>query len=751
MSELLAPAGNMEALIAAISNGADAIYLGMSKFGARAYASNFDFDTLKDAIKYAHLRNVRIYVTMNTIVFDHELMEAKLQIDELYKIGVDGIIIQDLALVKYITANYPLMEAHASTQMGLDDIYGVNFTKDLKMNRVVLGREVYFNEIKKIKEISNMPIEIFVHGALCVSYSGNCLMSGLIGYRSGNRGRCVGSCRKPYELINTTNNESLGTSYILSMKDLSTIEYTDDLKEIDSLKIEGRMKESIYVANIINSYRKALDNKENIDSLKFNLTKTFNRTFTKGYIFNEDIKDVINTKKPNHHGYYIGKIIKKMNTKYILELEQPLNQNDQIRIDSKEEVSYPVIKMYDLDLNLINSSSTKCILEIKENVNVGDNVYITKDKKFNEELERNLKKEFKRIPLNIIVNGKVGSKLTLVFEVNDIKVYIESDFILEESLKNPATENSIIKQLDRLNDTPYIINNVTYNISNNIFIPSSKLNELRRQGIIELDNKRLNLNRFINKIEIDYNPISYAEIKPKLSVYCETIDQYNACIDLEVENIYYKNLVKRNNAKYLDNITDVLVGGYNGINYYKNKNVTITSDFSLNVVNSSTVHTLHEMGVNRITLSHEITKASIDLLLDNYNKENNGYPNLEMIVYGHAHLLHTKYCPLKSFDMCKTLECKSNKFILKDDYSYFPIIKHEDCSTTLLNGKILNLIDDLNNINHINYYRIQLTIEDYNESFNIIKMFQDKLDNKLYEKKFDSDLHTRGHFNKEIL
>ena len=189
MSELLAPAGNMEALIAAVSNGADAIYLGMNRFGARAYANNFSFDELKEALRYCHLRGVKIYVTMNTIVFDSELKDAYSQIDELYKIGVDGLIIQDLAIFSYVVENYPLLEAHTSTQMGIDDIEGTLLLKEMGAKRIVLSREVSIEKIKEIKKMTKIPLEVFVHGALCVSYSGGCYMSGLIGYRSGNRGR----------------------------------------------------------------------------------------------------------------------------------------------------------------------------------------------------------------------------------------------------------------------------------------------------------------------------------------------------------------------------------------------------------------------------------------------------------------------------------------------------------------------------------------------------------------------------------
>ena len=236
MTELLAPAGNMEALKAAIANGCDAVYLGMQKFGARAYSCNFDETTLREAASYAHLREVKVFVTMNTIVFEEELSDMRAQLAFLNEIGVDGVIVQDMAVFDYIVNHFPDMEAHCSTQMGIDDLDGTLFWKELGAERVVLAREVDIEKAKKIRREAKVPIEIFVHGALCVSYSGNCLMSGLIGYRSGNRGRCVGSCRKPYELLNKTTGKSLGTSYLLSTKDLNTIDYIKDLKELKSYR-----------------------------------------------------------------------------------------------------------------------------------------------------------------------------------------------------------------------------------------------------------------------------------------------------------------------------------------------------------------------------------------------------------------------------------------------------------------------------------------------------------------------------------
>lgn len=748
MTELLAPAGNMDALKAAISNGADAIYLGMNKFGARAYANNFDIEELKEAVRYAHLRNVKIYVTMNTIVFDNELDEAYKQIKELYLAGVDGVIVQDLAIFTHITENYLDMEAHCSTQMGIDDLEGTLLFKSLGAKRVVLSREVPIDKIRMIKKEAKIPIEIFVHGALCVSYSGNCLMSGLIGYRSGNRGRCVGSCRKPYELINTTTGEVLSNSYVLSMKDLNTIKNINELKCADSLKIEGRMKESVYVANVINSYRKALDNKATNDDIK-NLEKTFNRTFTKGYIFGEDKKNITNILKPNNFGFKIGYISKKTPIGYEITLNKELNQNDIIRIDhNNTDVNLTVAKMYDKDDNLISSSINKCYIKIKEDLAIGDSVYKTKDIKFHNYLESTYPKEFKRFTITMYVYGAVGSNLSITLECDGKSVYVESDFLLEEAVNRPTDKAQFCKQFDRLNDTVYKLGNVDYMVDG-VFIPAAKINELRRLAIEALDNERLLKRDEIKLKDIKYDNISFENKNPLLSVYCSTLEQYNAAKDLGIDVIYYDdNIVRRNETTYPKTDKELLIGGYGGIYAYRDSN-EFSTDYSLNCVNYKSVYMLHKLGAKRVCLSYEMNLEQINDLITDYNKHIGGNPNLEMIVYGKAPMMFTTYCPLKVFNQCG--KCKQNEYIIKDEYGSFPIESHKDCTTTLLNGKNLNLIDDLENIKGINTFRIQLTKEGYDESVNIINMFKDKLNNMKPTKLFNKETDTRGHFNKEIL
>lgn len=747
MQELLAPAGTIEALKAAIHSGCNAIYLGMNRFGARAYATNFDYDTLKEALDYSHLFNVKIYVTMNTIVFEEELDEAYAQIDKLYELGVDGLIIQDLALIDYVAKHCPSMEAHASTQMGLDDSYGARFVESIGVKRVVLGRECSLEQTKKVKEETNLPIEVFIHGALCVSYSGNCLMSGLIGYRSGNRGRCVGSCRKSYELIEKNTNTSYGESYILSMKDLNTIKQINKLDFVDSLKIEGRMKEPTYVANIVSAYRKAIDTHTLDDETLENLEKTFQRTYTEGYIFKEDKKNITNIARPNHNGYYVGKITNTKKGFYEISLIKKLNQNDVIRIDAKEEINYPVVKLYDKDKNLIRSSSTKAYLSLKEEANIGDKVYITKDTAYLDQLQASMQKPSYRVPLDFYIEAKTNQTLKLTAVCNTFACSVESEALLEPATGRLITKEDIYKQLCRLKDTPYKIEHFECAMDN-VFIPLSLLNELRRNVIEDLNKKRLALHRAFQPI-VEEKPIIVQPSKKGLACFCTTKDQYEACVEGNIPVIYYKNYVRRNEAQYIASEPIMLVGGYNGINYYKNEETYLVSDFSLNVVNSKSVYILHKNNVDRVTLSHELNKHDIHKLVEAYHKHYKTSCNLEMIVYGHAHLLNTKYCPLKVHNLCG--ECKKGHYALKDSVTEFPIISHDDCTTTLINGKILNLLDDLSSLpEDITTLRLQFTIESKEETKAIIEKAMNKL-NGSAASCFNKKTDTRGHFNREIL
>ena len=747
MTELLAPAGNMEALKAAISNGCDAVYLGMQKFGARAYSDNFDMESLQEAVRYAHIRDVKVYVTMNTIVFEDEIDDMQRQLQQLNEIGVDGVIVQDLAVFDYIVRNFTDMEAHCSTQMGIDDLEGTLLFKELGAKRVVLSREVPIEKVKEIKQAAKIPLEIFVHGALCVSYSGNCLMSGLIGYRSGNRGRCVGSCRKEYELFDKTTGKSLGRSYLLSTKDLNTIDYIDELKEIDSLKIEGRMKEPAYVANVVAQYRAALDGKASAGN-KDNLKKTFNRTFTKGYLFHEDPKDLTNIRRPNNFGYEIGKITGHRSGMYEITLSQRLNQNDIIRIDhDNEDVNLSVVKLYDRDGNLINGADRVCYIKIKEKLSAGDVVYKTKDYLFYKDLEDDLEKEFRRFRLDLKVYAYPDSKLVIDAEGLGCSYLYESEEILGEAISNPTTREQVVKQLSRLNDTVFTLGDVEFE-EYNAFIPVKMLNNARREIVQGLYDAKISSKERRTREPEAKEKISFPTQRLYITASVTTKEQYDACVSCGIKEVYFDNIIRRNQITYDEREGELLIGGYGGIYHYRNRNPFVT-DYSLNVVNSTSCHQLYRLGAKRVTLSYELNKKQIGELIDAYYAENDGYPALEMIVYGRAPLLFTKYCPLKKMGQCGI--CKTKSYEIKDEYGTFPIISHDDCTTTILNGKILNLLDEMPSIDGVEAFRLNFTIESPEEVVKVVKAAQGKLDGKISQSLFNQETDTRGHFNKEII
>ena len=349
--ELLAPVGSIESLYAAIEAGADAVYLSGKKYGARVYANNFNDEELIEAIKYAHIYGVKVYVTVNTIIYEYEVEDFINYIDMLHKNNVDAIIIQDIGMFDLIRKTYPNLELHISTQMHIHNIEGVKFFEKLNAQRVVLARETSIDVIKEIKKNTNIELEVFTHGALCISYSGECLMSSLIGGRSGNRGACAGCCRLPYDII--SDNKIINKDkYPLSTKDLMTLEHIDELIEsgIDSFKIEGRMKRPEYVYQVVSLYRKAIDSyintgkstitQEDIKEMK----KLFNREFTNGYLFNE--KYIINGKRPNHQGVEIGSVIDYKNGYVYIKLTDKLNVHDGIRILGKSDKGLMLNKMF---------------------------------------------------------------------------------------------------------------------------------------------------------------------------------------------------------------------------------------------------------------------------------------------------------------------------------------------------------------------------------------------------------------------
>ena len=685
--EILSPAGNMECFKAAIQGGANAIYIGGKNFGARAFSPNFTNEEIVTAIKLAHKYNIRVYVTVNTLIYEDEVEDFINYIDFLHRNNVDAIIIQDIGMLDLIRKTYPNLEIHASTQMHIHNLEGAKLMEKLGVKRVVLARETPIDLVKEIKENTGLEIEIFGYGALCVSYSGQCLMSSLIGNRSGNRGSCVQCCRKPYDLVDKDNKKFNKDKYLLSMKDLNTLDYIKELDSIgiDSFKIEGRMKSSEYVYLVTKMANKALKEELN-DKDKENLKLLFNREFTKGYIFND--KNVINEYRPNHIGIRVGKI---KNGKILLEKE--VNQGDGIRVIGKNDTGLILNYIYK-NGKLVNKGSKGEEISVRFNDKVYDNDIVVKtlDKQLIDDINKDINSNNRKVLIDISIEAKIGSKLKIKFDDN----IIESDFIIEKSINNPITKEELEERISRLGNTIYKINNINSNIDDNIFIPIKEINELKRKMIDIIDNKEEKSNYLKSNYSIELNDF---EKEKKISILTENKNQilFNNPIiycEEEVEGTILK--LPRVIEHHKEYNRELLVGELGSVNKYKN----IITDFSLNVTNSYSVALLHSLGVKRVTLSVELDFDRTKLLIDNYIKRYNKRPNLEVIVYGNLESMITKYDILGSYGL-KGLN------YLKDDHKYLYPIKYKNDRTIIYHYDKLNIP----NINK--YYDIGVNVLRY--------------------------------------
>ena len=428
--ELLSPVGNKECLYSAIHNGADAVYLGGKLFGARKFAGNFTKEELKEAVEYAHLYGVKVYVTVNTIIYNHEVDTLLEYVDYLYTIGVDALIMQDIGMISLVRKKYKDLEINASTQIHNHNNYAIRLLKELGIKKFVLDRELSLQEIERID--NTIEKEVFIHGALCNSYSGCCLFSSLNGGRSGNRGECVQSCRLPYKLIKNDKYIDTPNKYLLSTKELNTTSKIEELlkSNISSFKIEGRMKSPSYVGYITKIYRKLIDNYNQNKSLELteeeqdNIKILFNREFTTGYLFNDK---VMNIKSSNHQGLKIGEVVEVTPKKIKIKLNKPLYQEDGIRFASSG-LGMIANKIYNEKDLLINKALSKDIIYLDNKVNLKEKDTVVKTSSIHLEKEI-LEYEEKKIPIDIIIennkvefiddqNNKVTTTIELMTAVN---------------------------------------------------------------------------------------------------------------------------------------------------------------------------------------------------------------------------------------------------------------------------------------------------------------------------------------------
>lgn len=773
--ELLAPVGSFDSLKAAVQNGADAVYLGGKDFSARASANNFDREELIEAIKYAHIRGTKVFVTTNTLIKQNEIEDFVEYIKFLYDIDIDALILQDIGVAMLIHKLLPDFELHASTQMVAHSLEDVKYLESIGFKRVVLARELTVEEIKYICENTNVDIEVFVHGALCVCYSGGCLMSSMIGNRSGNRGRCAQPCRQKYKMIDISTGEEIHSNgdYLLSTRDLNTIENIDKIIEsgVLSLKIEGRMKRPEYVATVIRSYREVIDDYLSNKKIKISdetmgdLYTIFNRKFTKGFILGEVGSEVMNSNIPNNQGLYVGKVVdyNKKSKRLKIKLEGTLKKGDGInlgggtigRIIKGKEIHEVGYKGEIIELDFIGEAKKNQVVYKTSDLSLIDRVQktYTQDK----ELVKNL------IDAEITINLGNYPQLTLT-DKDKNSVTVLGDKLVEKALKVALSEEKVDTQVKKLGNTPYEIENLKINLDEGVSIPISLINQMRRDAIELLNEARVPIKgRSYKNNNIRYSPtLKNKKYTPKLRVKINNLKALESIVDLNVEKIYYEDIntfeealkiansknkkiiysaprIVRNkeynkiekSKKYSQD--ELQISALGQVKYYnsQSKNPTLNIDYYLNSFNSETINHYKKEGAETVCISQELNINEI--------KETTKYTDIEIetVVYGYIPVMISEYCPMgvivrncKKDKRCKN--CKESKYILKDfKGEEYRITQDLFCRSTIYNSKPNCLIDQLEEIYDagVNVFRLDFTFEDEITVRKITELFIYALEN----------------------
>ena len=590
LPELLAPAGDWDCVKAAVENGADAIYFGLEKFNARMRAQNFTEASLPKLMEFLHRRGVKGYVTFNTLVFENEIADAENYLRAIIAAGVDAAIVQDVGMCRLIRSLSPDFPIHASTQMTVTSAAGVDFARELGCNLVVLARECSIAEIEKIQATQlgvghSLPLEVFVHGALCVAYSGQCLTSESLGGRSANRGECAQACRMPYDLISDGKQVSLGDrKYLLSPQDLAGLEVLPDLIRagVASLKIEGRLKSPEYVANITRVYRKALDsltrsgvrqNAANVSEemrlspeSRYEMEMAFSRGLYTGWFGGINNQQLVHARFGKKRGVYLGEVATVSRDSMTVKLEAPLKLGDGIVFDAgkpaeKEEGG----RVYEIR----NPQSAIRTSELRfgydhidfSRVHVGDKVWKTNDPELDKRLRQTFegdKIRFQR-PVEMEVHGLVGKPLTLIVrdELGHVAQF-ESSMPLTQAEKQPLTTERLREQLGRLGGTPFCLGELKNELTGEVMLPMSELNRLRREAVMELEKQRTQPKRWTlnearsQKPEVrTANPQS-AIANPQLIILVRNLAQLEAALTCGVQTVYCEF---ENPKKYREAVT----------------------------------------------------------------------------------------------------------------------------------------------------------------------------------------------------
>ena len=788
--ELLAPVGSMEHLKVAINAGASSVYLSGKDYGARKFAQNFTLDEIKEAISTAHMHNVKVYVTVNTLIKQDELEDVINYLARLYSIGVDAVLVQDLGLVELINKHLPNLKIHASTQMTCENQLKLDYLESKGIKRVVLPREMRKDEIKNLK--TNMELEIFAHGALCYSYSGQCLMSSFKGGRSGNRGTCAQPCRQKYKVSGIKKED-----YYLSPCDLSLFDKLKEIAELDisCIKIEGRMRNKEYLAIVVSNYRKALNKlRSGKESKSEEINLVFNRGFIEGQFNNESKRSL----RAGHIGLKIGHVIDSHKNQIAIKIDDKIKSIPQkgdglLLIKNNKDYGFeisqnPIITT----LNHFKKGKNKQVKDLtrKDKVLIVKKVWQNKKSNFNlNESNVFLTKKHDLIKKAHEIENKgtsyVKSKLTLTFSVKNKfpklkgrltlanKIEIECEVIgntpFEKPLKKSVSQDIIKKQLSKVDNYPYQITQINVNYDGTLFIPISKINELRRDLFKNIEDEvTKSYAHDLKHITLKTNESKIEKAEPNISFYTNNLNHLKNIdgikrVYLEIPpeidtpdinndenyNLNYminflKEAIEISHTKdyeliwkWPDITHDKLIKALNKVKGILNKmhyNIPIMSNnfkgdygpYSMNITNTETIDSLENYRI--LTISPELTKKDYKNIIK-YCKNPN---KLELIVQGSIELMKTRYSLLygKEFKQAKN---SSEFYLIDKNNNKYPIHKSISSQELILfNFEDISLLPQINHLKEIGYSNFAIDARFRDDKYcEIVNVYKKALKGKL--------------------
>ncbi len=812
--ELLAPAGNLESFFAAVRSGADAVYLGSQGFNARQNATNFSMEELGQVVEFAHAHDVKVYITLNTLVKNQELSQLLQALNDLVKANVDAIIVQDLGIFWLVNRYFQGLALHSSTQLTVNNTLGIEYLKKLNVEKVVVARENSISDIKSMAK-TGMALEVFIHGAMCICYSGQCLMSSMIGGRSGNRGRCAQPCRLTYTLLDSSNKELNGEigEHLLSPKDLNTWDILPELIEAGavSLKIEGRMKRPEYVATVVRAYRErldavdsALDDARSIQ-VETELKQIFNREFTHGYMHTNPGQELMSYKRPNNRGLQLGRIDRATENGFAIRLKEDLRVGDGVEI----WVSKGGRKGFEItSLEQEGQSVEEALKDTTVNVGFGgrvfpgDRVFKTSDISLNQKAKSSYENQDLSIyeKVEVWISGSLDKPLSMRIQTESGEtVSGETEQNLQEARQHPLDEEIIRKKM-RFGNTRYRLDELHIDLGANLMIPISQLNALRRNLTDELERG--------HQVKDVYSELELEHIEKELSskitsskeaekLVAEVDDEYQAraALGAGADLVYiHMNRVRtsielnpallneedkkralyilpriireseiaalvKNLKKLKGNCAGFIAPSIGAIELLESESLgPIYGDYALNVMNNLALRELSNRKLAGVCISPELSLSEM--------LEMRGEMLLEAVVHGSMPLMTSEHCVVgavagdKHGHHCK-MPCKQGRYSFKDRKNYiFPLLLQQDCTMQVLNARELCAIEEVHSLLAGPISRVRLLLRERTEDDiqEICKSYRkvmnsNRLDASQVKKELDEISPyglTKGHYYREV-